>query len=128
MINSLKVLFLLSIMSLVACGGGGATSENTASEGPKEVAGPSSVNTTLKWVAPVARADGTPIVMSEIKGYGIYVGTSPETLTLIDVVEDAYEMEYDFSTLEKGQYYFTVSVYDMDNREGSFSEVVSQAI
>ena len=87
-----------------------------------------STTATLSWAAPTTRIDGSPLPMSEIAGYKIYMGTNANNLSLAAHITDPYLMEYKISELSTGTYYFAVSTYTHDNLESGLSVIVSKSI
>lgn len=113
---------------LVACGGGGGGgggSDSSSAVTPGPVS-PDSV--TIAWTAPVARADQSPLSLSEIGGYRVYYGTTEgEYPNRVDV-SDSSAVEVTLDNLPLGSYYFVVTTYDGTGRESSFSPVVVKTI
>lgn len=87
-----------------------------------------STTATLSWVAPTTRIDGSPLPISEIAGYKIYMGSAPNNLNLAALITDPYLMEHKFSELSTGTYYFAVSTYTQENVESGLSVIVSKSI
>ena len=85
-------------------------------------------NATLSWVAPVTRIDGSPLLLSELKGYRIYYGTNPNNLALLVDLGDPTAVEYVVEGLTEGTHYFAVSAYDSSDIEGERSVVRSKTI
>jgi hypothetical protein len=83
---------------------------------------------TLSWVAPVTRIDGSPLSLSELKGYRIYYGTNPESLELLVDLSDPTAVEHVVEGLGEGTHYFAVSAYDSSDIEGEMSVVRSKTI
>jgi hypothetical protein len=79
---------------------------------------------TLNWSAPSTRADGTPLDISEIDGYRVYVGDSSDSLAMeLDLnVGDATSTT--ISNKPLGNYFVAVTAYDMDGNASSFSNVI----
>ncbi len=87
-----------------------------------------SASVILSWAAPVSRADGAAIDMTEIGGYKVYTGSSATDLTLVANVSDPYTMKYEFNALGEGIHYFAVSAYSTSGVESSMSVVVRKTI
>ena len=104
------VLIIMSLI-LMGCGGSGEGAGNSA---------------TLTWTAPTTRVDGSPVPMSELAGYKIYMGTASDAMTPVAKVSDPYTMEYQFSALDSGTYYFSVTALDTDDLESEIPEPVSK--
>lgn len=86
------------------------------------------INDDLTWNAPVAREDGTPLLLTELGGYRVYFGT----------VEGYYpnrvDIDCETGTLDgslptaAGTYYYVITAYDTDGRESTYSTVVTATI
>ncbi len=119
-----STLLLLLTFVLIGCGGGSNNSDNNSSAASTD----KSASASLNWVAPTTRTDGTPLPMSEIAGYKIYMGSSATNLTLVTDIPDAYTMEHEITDLDDGTHYFAVSAYSTENIESDKSEVVNKTI
>jgi hypothetical protein len=142
-------------VQLIACGGGGGgdssasgTTSLTASEAtpsagsgtptssaPKPAStssGQPSTSATgsmaLSWVAPVARADGTPLSLADIEGFRIYYGNSANSYPYSVNVTDATTLQVTLNNLASGTYYIVMTTYDVDGRESSYSAVVKKTV
>ncbi len=106
-------IFLILILILGGCSGGGGDSEGTAGNG-------GTIN--LAWDAPTTNVDGTPL--TDLAGYKVYVGTAPGTYGTSGNVGNV--TTYILSGLTSGQtYYIAVTAYDSDNNESDYSNEVS---
>ena len=83
---------------------------------------------SISWVAPVSRADGSPLALSEIAKYKIFMGASPDNLESIDTINDSSMTEYTADNLPAGTYYFAITTSDFDGRESSLSDVVEKMV
>ena len=124
------VISLMMTAFLVACGGGSegggnASSPDTASS---QVSVVSASSATIIWTAPVARADQTPLSLSEIGGYRVYYGANEGEYTNSIDVNDGSVWQVTLAELPLGTYYFVVTTYDVDGRESEFSQVVVKKI
>jgi len=88
----------------------------------------SSPDVTITWDVPTARSDGSKLAISDIKGYNIYYGASPEDLGTTVNVADSGQTSYIFNTLSAGTYYFAISTLTNDGLEGSKSDPVSTTL
>jgi len=75
----------------------------------------------LTWVAPVARADGTPLSMAEIGGFRIYYGTSSGYYPNTVDVADGSAQSVTVSNLPAGTYNVVMTSYDIDGLESGYS-------
>ncbi len=79
-------------------------------------------NLTISWTAPSARADGTPLPLSEIAGYRIYFGTSRYNYGTTVAIDDGSMVQGTINNLNAGTtYYFVMTTIDTEGRESSFS-------
>jgi hypothetical protein len=81
---------------------------------------------SLSWTAPVARADGSGLAMSEIAGYTVRYGTSSGNYTNTFNVDSGSATSATITGLPLGAtYHMVVTTRDWDGRESSYSiEVV----
>jgi len=121
--RSKSIAALLLTAQLVGCGGGGS-GEGAAST----VSAASANGVTIAWIAPVARADGSPLSLAEIGGYRIYYGTSEGDYPNRIDVGDSTAVEAVINDLPAGTYYFVVTAYDTAGRESGFSPAVVETI
>jgi ABC-type glycerol-3-phosphate transport system substrate-binding protein len=125
--KKLTTLLLVSVVTLLltACGGGGsgASSDNrdTTTGGAPTTSG----RLVLSWVAPSTRADGSYLPLTELEGYRIYYGSSADNLTMLVDLNDKDITEYTVDSLPSGNYYFAITVYDLDGYESRFSNIVN---
>ena len=122
-----QLLFLLLVLTLLvsACGGGGSADSSSALT---DVGGDVQQKVDLSWSAPSTRTDGTPLSLSELVGYRVYYGTSPDALQLQEEIVGVSETGVSISNLAPGTYYFAVTAYDVDGLESGFSQIVSKVI
>ena len=118
-------------VQLAACGGGGgggggdSAAVFTESSVATEVTASSA---TLAWVAPVARADASPLSLAEIGGYRVYYGTiEGDYPNRIDIADGSAD-QVTLTDLPPGTYYFVVTTYDMGGRESEYSSEVVKTI
>jgi hypothetical protein len=104
-----SLLTVVVVMQLVACGGGGGGGGNA-----------------LGWVAPVARADGTPLSLADIDGYHIYYGNKAGSYPNRVKVTDATLQQVTLKNLASGTYYIVMTTYDVDGRESGYSMMVKK--
>ncbi|MFD2229599.1 immunoglobulin domain-containing protein [Alkalimarinus sediminis] len=82
----------------------------------------------LSWTIPNKRQDGTMLQLSDIAGYVVAYGTSPENLSSQLIVEGAQSTQYPFENLDPAQtYYFKIATVDVNNIQGEFSDVVMKS-
>jgi len=81
---------------------------------------------TLQWTAPVTRADGTPLSLSELDGYHIYYGaTAGNYPNRIDVA-DGTAQTATITDIPVGPYYLVMSTYDVSGLESAYSPMVTK--
>jgi hypothetical protein len=83
---------------------------------------------TVSWTAPVARADGTPISLADISGYGIHFGDSPGNYTDVAEVNDGTATSATVTDVLLGTVYVVMKTYDVDGRESGYSEEISKIV
>ena len=120
-----KILIAVSmVIQLAGCGGGDSSTDSLA---PSDFSASPAVtvsSATLTWVAPVARADGTPFSLADIGGYRVYYGeTEGDYPNSIDV-PDGTAVGTVLKDLPPGANYFVVTTYDTAGRESEYSDVV----
>jgi hypothetical protein len=95
------------------------------------VAVPQSLNSaghtaTLSWEAPTANTNGSPL--TDLSGYHIYYGTSPEALSRSVKINTIGLQTYVIDDLEPGTWYFAVRALASDGAESPLSDVVVKTI
>jgi len=92
--------------------------------------GPSQNSTSrtarLSWQAPTTNTDGTPL--TDLSGYRIYYGSSPEQLSRTVQVNTVGLQTYVFDDLQPGSWYFAVMAVAANGAESSLSDVVAATI
>ena len=83
---------------------------------------------TLNWTAPVARTDGSPILMSEIAGFTVHYGTSTGSYPNRLSVDDGSATSTTIADLQVGTYYLTVTTRDSEGRESGDSDEVAKVV
>ncbi|MEJ2620869.1 MAG: putative Ig domain-containing protein [Candidatus Thiodiazotropha sp.] len=87
---------------------------------------PTTGDISLSWVAPSTRTDGSPLPLSEISGYRLYMGTNRNNLS--PVVEVSGSTTHTVENLETGTYYFAITAYDQTGNESDLSNVVEKEV
>lgn len=85
-----------------------------------------SMSATLLWQPPTENVDGTPV--SNLAGYNIYVGPSPDELTTKITVTNPGLTAYTIADLSAGTYYFGISAYTTDGVESEIAVAGSKTI
>jgi hypothetical protein len=114
----LPLAFLLAV--LAGCGGSGGGGESTAASGFTGGTG----TAVLSWSPPSTNTDGSPV---SLKGFNIYVGTSPSNLQPVLMVS-AVEMITVLNGLPSGTYYFAVTAISNTGAESALSNIESKTI
>lgn len=81
---------------------------------------------TLDWTPPTQNSDGS--VLTNLAGYTVYYGTSPDKLTESVKVSNPGMAAYTLSNLASGTWYFAVTAYSSSGIESDRSGVVSTQI
>jgi hypothetical protein len=76
---------------------------------------------TLSWTAPVARADGSPLSLSEIDGYRIQYGSNSGNYSSVVDITDGTATSATISNVPAGSYFVVMSTYDTGGLEGNQS-------
>jgi hypothetical protein len=82
----------------------------------------------LSWTIPTTRSDESPLTLSEIAGYRVYMGSDSVSLRMIVDLNDGSTTTYTVSGLNVGTHYFAVTTYDTNDNESSLSNVVAKTI
>jgi hypothetical protein len=118
----LGALAVALALAAVGCGGGGA---NT---GPPDAA-PQSLSAgtaTLSWTPVTESTDGKPL--TDLAGYRVYGGTSPNDLTTVAVLPDPSATTYQATNLSSGTWYFAVAAYTSNGTVGPLSNVAETTV
>ena len=81
---------------------------------------------TVLWTPPTQNQDGT--VLTNLAGFRIYYGNSPNALTQITSLPDPALSSHEFSNLASGTWYFAVAAYTAAGVDSELSDVVSKTI
>ena len=81
---------------------------------------------TISWEAPTANTNGTPL--TDLTGYRIYYGSSPEDLNQSVNINNIGLQTYVIDDLEPGTWYFAVRALAGDGTESPLSDVVVKTI
>jgi hypothetical protein len=87
---------------------------------------PSTGTATLDWTPPTQNSDGS--VLTNLAGYTVYYGTSPDSLTQSVKVSNPGLTAYTLSNLQAGTWYFAVTSYSSAGVESTRSGVISAKI
>ena len=98
-------------------------STGTTTPSPKPV---STGTVTLDWTPPTENSDGS--ALTNLAGYTVYYGTSPDKLTESVKVTNPGLTAYTVSNLASGTWYFAVSSYSSAGVESVRSGVISTQI
>jgi len=83
---------------------------------------------SLQWTAPVTRADGTPLSLSEIDGYRIYYGASSGNYPNSIEVADSSAQGVTITDMPAGTYYLVMTTYDVSGNESAYSSMVTKYV
>jgi hypothetical protein len=111
--------------------GSGATGGSTGGSAPSTPPPPQVVSRTitLAWTPPSTRQDGTPLALSELRGYEIYYyreGTTSGDTVLPINGGSTQSTQLTLSTA--GTYRFAIVAIDTSNRVSSLSNYVSVSV
>jgi Putative Ig domain len=81
---------------------------------------------SISWIAPTENTDGTPV--TDLAGYHLYYGTNASELTETITVQGAASINYVFSDLDPGTYYFAIVAYNSAGTDSGKSNVVNGEI
>jgi hypothetical protein len=90
------------------------------------VSPPASGNAMLGWNPPTQNTNGTPL--TNLAGYHIYYGTSPNNLASSVQIADANTTSYTINGLAAGTWYFSINAYTSAGVESAISNVASKTI
>ena len=141
-------LITLFTSSLIACGGGGggsddsttrntSTTTNTPSNSSSSNSNSGQTNSqntsktvTLSWTAPTTRANGDPLIMSDIAGYEVYyfMDGSPQSDGETIIINNAAATQVTTPDLQAGTYFFAIATIDTQNLVSDLSDYVEAAI
>ncbi len=80
----------------------------------------------MSWAAPTTLTNGE--ALTDLAGYRIYYGTSPDTLTQSVEVASAGATDYVIQGLTQGTWYFAVAAYTNTGHQSAFSNIASKTI
>ena len=81
---------------------------------------------TLDWLPPTENSDGS--ALTNLAGYTVYYGTSPESLTQSIKVTNPGLTAYSVTNLSSGTWYFAVTSYSSTGVESTRTGTVSTTI
>jgi hypothetical protein len=117
------------------------TATTTPASGSSSTGGTSAVNTgskattpvktingvaTLDWMPPTSNSDGS--VLTNLAGYTVYYGTSPNDLSQTIKVSNPGLSAYTVEGLTSGKWYFAVTAHSADGVESNRTATVSTTI
>ncbi len=83
---------------------------------------------SLNWTAPSTRSDGSPLDVSEIGGYQVYVGDTSDSLQMEVDLNDGSAVSTTISGKPLGSYFVAITVYDTDGKTSSYSNVIQVTV
>ena len=138
--KAVKVLALMvAIWQLTACGGGSGsndTANGVSSNSAPVVSSSGQVSTgisqsydlPLSWVAPMTRADGSPISLADIDGYRVYYGNSSGNYPDSVDVTDGDQTSVTVTGVTAGTYYVVMTAYDINGLESAYSYEIIKTV
>ena len=122
-------------VQLAGCGGEDGGTDSSVSSAVTDSSTDSSASSAVadssaavNWVAPVARADGSPLSLADIGGYRVYYGTTEGDYPNRIDVTDGTAVGTVLTDLPPGTYYFVVTTQDTAGRESEYSDVLIKTI
>jgi hypothetical protein len=88
--------------------------------------GAAAPSASLSWTAPTKNSDGTPL--TDLSGYRIYYGNTPDALTQQIAIDNAGITEYVVTNLSAGVWYFALKAYNSMNEESNLSPIVQKTL
>lgn len=108
----------------------GTSSQGSTTQGSTVLTPPvkivSTGTATLDWTPPTENSDGT--ALTNLAGYTVYYGTSPDALTESIKVTNPGLTAYTVSNLTSGTWYFAVTAYSTAGVESSRTGIISTKI
>ncbi len=135
-VKSLLGICCFSVL-LVACGGGQTTNaasvNGAAVEAPTKTATVSSATSsvtgvvTLSWLPPTENTDGS--ALTDLSGYKIYYGTSPDALTNTIALNNAGLTSYVIENLVvDANYYFAITSINSSDVQSGLSNIANKTV
>lgn len=81
---------------------------------------------TVSYTPPTQNSDGTPL--TDLAGYRIYYGTSPDSYTQVIEIDDPSVTVYVVDNLAPATYYFVSTAVNSSGIESEFSNVATKTI
>lgn len=78
----------------------------------------------LVWEPPKIRLDGSPLHLSELRGYRILYGLNRQQLDQKVEINDPYTTQFELSGLQGSTYFFAIQAIDELDNESSLSDVI----
>ncbi len=119
----LLVSFLLTGCGQTSTQAASATASSSSGSG---VTAPTNKSASVSWTPPTTNTNGT--ALTDLAGYRIYYGTSPDTLNQTVNVPSAGTTDYVVQGLSAGTWYFAVVAYTNTGLESALSSVASKNI
>jgi len=82
----------------------------------------------LNWELPTKKDDGTPLYLSDVKGYAIAYGINSNQLDSSVFVSSARSTHHTINNLNSGTHYFAIATVSQDNIQGAYSEKIAVSI
>lgn len=116
--SSLGTLSPTRVAALVSGGStGGGTGGSTTT-----------YSASLNWRAPSTREDGSPLALSDLKGYEIYYTSDDLTQGVTVSVAGGSNTTYALKSLKAGTYHFAISAIDAAGLKSELSPLVSAKV
>lgn len=123
-------MLALAALALAGCNGtsstSGAASSSVAAQSEDSNPAPTDNSADVSWTAPTTNTNGT--ALTDLAGYRIYYGTSPDTLDQTIDVANAGAADYVVEGLTPGTWYFAVAAYTNTGLQSGLSNITSKTI
>jgi hypothetical protein len=135
--NTAATLTALGLLALAGCGGGGGgggsgsssssggSGSSSSSSGGSSSGGTTTGSASLNWSVPTTNSDGSNL--TDLAGFHIYYGTSPDQLSSQINVGGA-ATSYVVGNLAVGTWYFAMTAVNSAGVEGDLSNTASKSI
>ena len=125
--NAVALVSTANETQVAAVNAGEAIAGDVAGNEPVETDTPAPAQTgsfSLTWTAPVTRADGSPIPLSDIGGYRIYYGVVAGNYPATVEVSDGSAQSATVDNIPAGTYHIVMTTYDMNGLESVQSPAI----
>lgn len=83
---------------------------------------------TLRWNAPLSRANGDKLYPGEIAGYRLYYRSDNDARPRVIEIDESSRTSHTLSDFRPGDYYFSITTQDVKGLESARSEEITVSI